>query len=174
MTSTDAEDALKRDERVVRQQLGRPPRGTWRVAARCDHGFPQVIETHPSLDTGERFPTFYYLTCPYLGRAASDAESQGDLAFFDEEARRDARFAADMQASHEEIGRRRARAAGGTDPCAGAGVAGQADALATKCLHARMAAALAGVSDPVGRALLERIGACCVDGRCGRRQDDGI
>lgn len=174
MIEAEAHAARASDEQVVRWQLGRAPRGTWRVAVRCSYGFPQVIETDPVLCTGEPFPTLYYLTCPYLSRAASDAESRGALASFDAQATNDERFAAQMREAHAEVGRRRTAAAGGVDPCLGTGVAGQADPLATKCLHARVAAALAGVSDPVGHALLEQVGALCDDGSCGRRLDDGI
>ncbi|MCX8006989.1 MAG: DUF501 domain-containing protein [Coriobacteriia bacterium] len=173
MSRADADVARARDERIVAWQLGRSPRGAWRVAVRCSYGHPQVIETEPALASGEPFPTLYYLTCPYLGRAASEAESTGELARFDAAARADARFASEMRSAHEEVARRRAQLARGADPCAGAGVAGQRDPLATKCLHARIAAALAGVQDPAGRAMLERVGRECDDGRCDRKERDG-
>ncbi len=172
MSAEVRETARARDEQVVEWQLGRPPRGPWTVAARCAYGFPQAIETRPVLATGEPFPTLYYLTCPYLARAASDAESRGALASFDEKAMRDPGFAVRMLKAHDEVGRRRAAAAAGEDPCAGAGVAGQADPLATKCLHARVAAALAGVPDPVGQEILEQAGVRCEDERCSRRDED--
>lgn len=174
MSVTDPDAAHASDEQVVRWQLGRAPRGTWRVVVRCGYGFPQVIETDPVLGTGEPFPTLYYLTCPYLARAASRAESEGALLACDELARIDPDRAARLREAHGEVGSRRAAAAGGVDPCSGAGVAGQADPLATKCLHARIAAALAGVPDPVGREMLEQTGARCQDRRCGRRNEDGV
>lgn len=172
--STAARKAARAcDEQVVERQLGRAPRGTWRVAVRCAYGFPQAIETRPTLDTGEPFPTLYYLTCPYLALAASRAESDGALSTFDEAARSDPDRAARLREAHAEVGRRRAAAAGGEDPCAGTGVAGQADPLATKCLHARVAVALAGVPDPVGQEILEQAGVRCEDERCSRRDEDG-
>lgn len=165
--------ALSADAEVVAWQLGRTPRGAWRVAARCSYGYPQAIETAPDLPEGGLFPTLYYLTCPYLTEAASAAESAGELAAFDERARRDAGFAARMVAAHREVVARRTAIAGRRDPCGEVGVAGQRDPCATKCLHARIAAALAGLDDPVGTELIERIGAVCDDARCDRRVEDG-
>jgi hypothetical protein len=61
--------------------------------------------------------------------------------------------------------------AGGPDPCADVGTAGQADPLAVKCLHARLAATLAGTGDPVGAAVLAELKAegwadRCLDEPC--------
>ncbi|MCL4078402.1 DUF501 domain-containing protein [Coriobacteriia bacterium Es71-Z0120] len=172
--SESGDDAPRRDDAgVVTWQLGRRPRGRWRVAARCRYGFPQAIETEPVLPGGEPFPTLYYLTCPYLVEAASAAESEGELARFDARASTDAAFAARMREAHEEVVSRRAAAARGSDPCGGVGAAGQRDPLATKCLHARIATALAGIGDPVGEAMIERVGAACGDARCDGRSHDG-
>jgi hypothetical protein len=51
-------------------------------------------------------------------------------------------------------------------------VAGQADPLAVKCLHARVAAALAGIADPVGEGVLKQLAdrnvlPVCVPAVCG-------
>jgi hypothetical protein len=172
--STSGDDAPRpADAKTVAWQLGRRPRGRWRVAARCSYGFPQAIETAPTLPGGEPFPTLYYLTCPYLLEAASTAESEGELARFDERVRSDDRFAAQMRAAHDAIVARRTAVGDGSDPCGGVGAAGQRDPRATKCLHARIAAVLAGLADPVGEEMIERVGAACDDAWCDRRMDDG-
>lgn len=169
-----ADETLHRDDaEVVAWQLGRRPRGRWRVVVRCRHGSPQVIETEPMVQGGEPFPTLHYLTCPHLVEAANAAESGGELARFDDRARSDAGFASRMRDAHERIVSRRAALGGGSDPCNGVGVAGQRDPYATKCLHARIAAALGGFGDPVGETMVERIGRACSDARCDRRIDDG-
>lgn len=56
----------------------------------------------------------------------------------------------------------------GDDPCAGVGVAGQADPLVVKCLHARIAAFLGGTGDPVGERVLADLGADaeCANDEC--------
>jgi len=71
-----------------------------------------------------------------------------------------------MRAADAEYRQRRAACAGGDDPCAAVGIAGQRDPLATKCLHAHVAAAAAGIDDPVGAALLDEGPRECPDDRC--------
>ena len=71
MTPTDAD--------VVRFQLGRPPRGIWRVAARCTYGYPTVIATQSLLPSGEPFPTLLWLTCPYCTEVVGQLESAGHV-----------------------------------------------------------------------------------------------
>jgi hypothetical protein len=61
----------------------------------------------------------------------------------------------------------------GIDPCADVGVAGQRDRRAVKCLHARLAAHLAGVPDPAGALIAEAvagvIASACDEARCHAR-----
>ena len=49
-------------------------------------------------------------------------------------------------------------------------MAGQRDPLAVKCLHARLAAHLAGIADPIGAGVAEAVDGIlrepCVDTRC--------
>lgn len=55
------------------------------------------------------------------------------------------------------------------DRLAGVGVAGQLDPLAVKCLHARVAAYLSGIDDPVGEAVSSEIlveAPCTLQDRC--------
>jgi hypothetical protein len=59
-----------------------------------------------------------------------------------------------LLAADAEYRKRRAAAAGGRDPVPTRGIAGQSDPLATKCLHAHVANALAGIDDPVGLEVL--------------------
>jgi hypothetical protein len=71
-----------------------------------------------------------------------------------------------MRAADTAYREARAAESAGGDACAGVGIAGQRDPLATKCLHAHVAAALSGIDDPVGRGVLEAIAPECCDGRC--------
>jgi hypothetical protein len=71
-----------------------------------------------------------------------------------------------MRAADAEYRARRAELADGTDPVPGVGIAGQRDPLATKCLHAHVASALAGIDDPVGLQVLDEVGRECPDDAC--------
>jgi len=166
--AANTERATPADKVVVERQLGRAPRGAWRVAARCRHDFPQAIATAPELADGTPFPTLYWLTCPFLVEEIDDVESAGGVDEWAERLATDPVSADRMRAADAEYRRRRAMEGRGSgDPCAAVGVAGQRDPLATKCLHAHLAASLAGVEDPVGEGLLETLGDACSDARCG-------
>ena len=65
------------DRRVVREQLGRPPRAMRAVAHRCSCGLVDVVETSPRLEDGTPFPTLFYLTCPRAASAIGRLESEG-------------------------------------------------------------------------------------------------
>ena len=143
-----------RDVRVVESQLGRPPRGSWRVAARCPSGQPLVIAVSPRLGDGSPFPTALWLTCPRLSALVSDRESAGAAARWSAQLRSEPLLAKRALAADAEYRVLRASLAVGEDPCPAVGMAGQADPLAVKCLHARVAAALCGIEDPVGIGVL--------------------
>ncbi len=145
------------DREVVCRQIGRAPRGRWSVVARCPFNRATVIETAPRLEDGTCFPTLYYLTCPWLTRFVSGLESAGAVREWALIFARDPDLAQAMREADSEYRSRRARAADGVDPRPGVGIAGQADPTATKCLHAHTAAALAGIEDPVGWAVLDSI-----------------
>jgi hypothetical protein len=125
----------------------------------------------PSVD-GAPFPTTFWLTCPRMVAAASVLESAGEQREWTARAMDEPEFAArllDADAAYREA---RAREGAGIDPCASVGIAGQADPMAVKCLHARVAAAIAGTGDPVGEGLLGRpefadAVPCGVADRCG-------
>jgi hypothetical protein len=154
--------AAEPDVATVRSQIGREPRGPWVVAARCSFGRPSVIAVGPVLDDGTPFPTSWWLTCPWLASAVSDLESAGGCAAWAERVAADPALAGQVLAADQRYRSERAERCAGTDPCAGVGVAGQADPLAVKCLHARVAACSGGIADPVGAGVLAAIGS---DGR---------
>ena len=67
------------DRALVEGQLGRPPRAFRRVAVRCPDGTPVVTEQWPYDDSGDPFPTTYYLTCPQLVAAVARLEAAGGV-----------------------------------------------------------------------------------------------
>jgi uncharacterized protein len=155
------------DRAIVAAQLGREPRGGWWVEVRCSYGYPQVIGTPPIIDNTTPFPTLYWLTCPWLTGGVSAAESGGDITGWAGRLATDPALSARMHGADETYRSRRAAASpSGVDPCPDVGIAGQRDPVATKCLHAHVAAALAGIDDPVGLELLTELGRSCPDGRC--------
>lgn len=166
------------DEAVLSRQIGRVPRRPFRVAVRCGYGLPQVIATPSLLEDGTPFPTLYWLTCPWLAENVSAEESAGGAARWADRLSAEpdlAKQAAWADASYRYA---RERESGGHDACAEVGVGGQARVLATKCLHAHVAALLAGLRDPVGDGVLadlagRGVGRECEDGRCSPECRDG-
>lgn len=154
------------DERIVAWQLGRPPRGRWRTQVRCRWGAPVVIVTTPTLDDGTPFPTLCYLTCPHLRDEIARLESDGATARWRDAIGDDVALAGRMHAADASYRAARLAEGGGVDPSAATGIAGQADPLAVKCLHAHAASFLAGFDDPVGEGVLAAVVPECADDRC--------
>lgn len=154
------------DDHTIAFQLGRRPRGRWSVAARCRWGRPTVIAMAPLLETGARFPTALWLTCPWLARGVDDLESAGATGRWTLRVASEPELAERVLAADEDYRRLRASLGGGVDPCAGVGTAGQSDPLAVKCVHARVAAALAGIADPIGEGALAELHASGVSRAC--------
>lgn len=126
------------------------------MTARCDEGFPQAIAVAPTLEDGSPFPTTFWLTCPRLVEAVGALESRGVHHEWAERVAEDPSLAARMVAADRAY--RQARTDEGADErLAGVGVAGQRDPLAVKCLHARVAAYLSGIDDPIGEAVTREL-----------------
>lgn len=131
---------------------------------------PRVIAQAPALDDGSPFPTLMWLSCPHLVSAVSELEAAGWSSRWTARIAAEGDLAAAVLASDAAYREARRAEGGGSDPCAGVGVAGQADPLAVKCLHSRVAAALAGIPDPVGARVVEAIASAgpleCSGGSC--------
>jgi hypothetical protein len=156
------------EENLVARQIGRTPRRPWRCIARCSFGRPIVIATPSLLEDGEPFPTLYWLTCPELLASVSELESAGGTVAWASRLAADSHLARRMQAADEAYRDARTRESGGQDACEGVGVAGQADPLLVKCLHAHVAARMAGIDDPVGDGVLAQVRHECSDDLCRR------
>ncbi|WP_225438042.1 DUF501 domain-containing protein [Candidatus Frankia nodulisporulans] len=157
------------DAQVVRQQLGREPRGLVAVAHRCSCGRPDVVETAPRLPDGSPFPTLFYLTCPRAASAVSRLEGAGVMRQMTERLATDPELAAAYAAAHQDyLDRRDTR-----EPLTGAPSAGGMPTR-VKCLHVLVAHSLAagpGVN-PFGDEALAAIedwgrrGPCVPDEAC--------
>lgn len=139
------------DRAAVESQLGRPPRGDWRVARRCACGLPQVIETNPKLDDGTPFPTLYWLTCRTLASRVGSLETSW-MADLNRAIQADEGMSEELRSSTKDyLARRdslgflpeREHPGGGPDRI--------------KCLHAHVAHELVAGGNPAGRAALDKI-----------------
>jgi len=139
------------DRALVEAQVGRPLRGTWRVARRCHLGVPMVVETYPRLEDGSPFPTLFWLTCPLLVKRASHLEADGFMNVLTQRLATDKAFGSRVHSAADRYVNRRNELAptGGAHP-------GGADRV--KCLHSHLAHELADAPNPVGAATLARTG----------------
>jgi hypothetical protein len=140
------------DAVAVERQLGRPPRGKWRVARRCRCGLPQVIETFPRLEDGTPFPTLWWLTCSMLSSQVGRLESSRWMAHFNRRLREDPDLhrALDLStAAYLQARDRLAPLGSPTHP------GGGPDRV--KCLHAHTAQQLVTGDNPAGAAVLEEL-----------------
>ena len=132
---------MERDRELVAKQLGRPPRAFARVMVRCPFGRPAVTEQSPYDDSGEPFPTTYYVTCRHLVAAISRLEAAGGVERWSERAQQEPDLAASLVRATEEQRRVRTElAAGRTGSDHGAsldlGIGGSRNPEQLKCLHA--------------------------------------
>lgn len=126
------------DLEIVREQLGRAPRGVLEVSYRTPDGRPAVVKTAPRLDDGTPFPTLYYLTDPRLTAEASRLEVAQVMKFMEQRLRVDGELAADYLRAHQHYLSERNKIEDlGTDFSGG----GMPDRV--KCLHVLIAYALA-------------------------------
>ncbi|MFN2489728.1 MAG: DUF501 domain-containing protein [Actinomycetota bacterium] len=154
------------DRRAVEAQLGRPLRGRWAVARRCHLGIPMVIENHPRLESGEPFPTLFWLTCPILVKRSSRLEAGGHMDAVNSRIGRDGGARARLAGA---IGRLRTRR-DALEPITDSGAPPGGGPQRVKCLHAHVAHELADPPNPVGAEVLARAGfpdctAACVSSR---------
>lgn len=146
--------ATAADRASVAALLGREPTADFDVVVRRRDGAPVVIRNAPLTRDGVPMPTRYWLVDPDWTRAVSRLEAAGGV--------RAAQGAVDpdaLAAAHATYAADR-DAAVPTDwrgPRPGAGVGGTRRGV--KCLHAHVAARLAGAPDPVGDWALDRLDA---------------
>ena len=156
------------DAALIEAQLGRPPRGLARVAARCPHGRPAVVEQDSYLEGGEPFPTTYYLTCPHAVARIDRLEAAGGVDRYERLLAEDPALRASYQAAwrRQRTLRRPAGEMADGGASLGLGIAGVARDGAVKCLHAHAAFALAEPGYEVGMRILAEAEPLFPDGGC--------
>lgn len=151
--------ATAHDLAIVKEQLGRVPRGVVGIAARSSGGTPLVVATAPRLPDGSPFPTVFYLSHPDYVAEASRLEAAGVMAEWTAELAEDRELAAAYARAHADYLARRAQVGaqhgiGEVTEIQDFSAGGMPTRV--KCLHALVAHALAagpGVN-PIGdRAL---------------------
>jgi hypothetical protein len=137
--------ASEKDVAAVTEQLGRRPRGAFRVIVRDADGFPVVIKNAPLLEDGTPMPTLYWLTGTDLIRRIGHLESAGGVDQAEAEVDPD-----ELRAAHDRYAAERNELLpeNHEGPLPTGGVAGTRTGV--KCLHAHYAYYLAGGKDPVG------------------------
>jgi hypothetical protein len=153
----------ERDSEVLALQLKRPLRAASTALRRCDLGLPIVAEVPPILDTGEPFPTRYWLTCPLAHRRIARIEGEGGVRAAQAKVAADPELREALEAAHARYERDRDAllGAGMQDHRPSGGIGGSSGGV--KCLHAHYADFAAGNDNPIGRGLHDVIG----EPRCG-------
>lgn len=147
----------ERDHEVLALQIGRPLRARSNVLRRCNLGLPIVVDVPPILDTGEPFPTRYWLTCPLAHRRIARIEGRGGVRSFQAKVAADPALAEALDAAHVRYARERdARLSSDAVHRPSGGVGGSSGGV--KCLHAHYADFAAGNDNPIGRAVRDAIG----------------
>jgi uncharacterized protein len=147
------------DRAVIAVQLDRAPRGEVSVAARCEHGLPIVVRTAPRLESGEPFPTLYWLTCPLASRKVGALESAGAMNEMNDRLATDDALGSAYRAAHDRYRMDRDGGGDGRQDSAG----GMPERV--KCLHALYAHEVAD-SNPIGAIVRERIEPLGCPGPC--------
>ena len=137
------------EQSLIARQLGREPRAFRRVAVRCPHGGPAVLEQEPFDRDGSPFPTQFWLSCAHLNRLLARLEAAGGVERWTRAAAQDSALAASLAAGNAEQRSLRPELPGGI------GGAGSNGSL--KCLHAHAAFALARPGYLLGEGILAEV-----------------
>ena len=116
---------------------------------RCPYGRPAVTEQAPFDESGEPFPTTYWLTCQHLAAAISRLEAGGGVERWSRLATEDPKLRESVRQAHEEQRRLRPELPGG--------IGGQTRTGGLKCLHAHAAFALARPGYVLGERILAEV-----------------
>jgi hypothetical protein len=137
------------DREIVARQLGRPPRAFRRVVVRCPWGRPAITEQDAFDESGEPFPTTFWVTCRHLAASISRLEAEGGVERWTRAAAEDDELRASLEAAHEEQRRIRPELPGG--------VGGATRTGTLKCLHAHAAFALAQPGYELGDRIVAEV-----------------
>lgn len=154
------------DDALIECQINRKTRANSEVVSRCHLGLPVVVSVPPVLDTGEPFPTRFWLSCPLAHKRIARLEAAGGVRSYDERMEQDADFRTQVEAAHVAYAKTRDAALPTEVRIAPRGGVGGVRA-GVKCLHAHYAHTRGGGENPIGAEVLAAIepldcGAECV------------
>lgn len=170
---------------MIKEQLGREPRGVLGVSSFCKNGHVQVIINRPLSASGteiEIFPTLYWLTCPNLRKEIALLEGEGLIAQFEELIQEDPDFAAALKKNHEDYAKRRLALIPSEvrdrlkeeyperyQVLSETGVGGIRSLSGVKCLHTHVADYLVHGENVIGAKVVEQLkdSLACIEGQCG-------
>lgn len=161
---------------ALKLQLGRTPKGKFKVIKLCKYGFPVVIKNPPVVNR-KPFPTMYWLTCPYLVKKVSQLEERGLIEYFERKLKYDHRFKNRYLKAHNfERNLRKLHIPEDVPKeikvkLLTVGIGGIEKPLGVKCLHLHLASYLAGISNPIGKEVYKKhlLAKECRDNYCGKR-----
>lgn len=150
---------------IIRQQLGREPRGLSGIAVQNDEGVPLVLQMQPLVDD-KPFPTLYWLASKDIYQAIAEIETAGGVKLLEQELEENealrAEHLADQQryvdlrwATVSEEQKKKIEALGFLKLYTQYGIGGISQWDKIRCLHMQYAYHLAEGS-AIGRILDER------------------
>ena len=146
-----------KDTQILSLQIGRELRAKSRVVARCNAHLPIVAEVPPMLETGEPFPTRYWLTCPLAQLRVARLEASGGVRDAQSRIDNDPEFAAALTQAHIRYAtERNAHIPNGARWVPQGGIGGSRGGV--KCLHAHFADFMARNDNPIGQSVYEQVG----------------
>ncbi|MEM6955598.1 MAG: DUF501 domain-containing protein [Myxococcota bacterium] len=159
------------DDAAITAQLGRAMRAPSQVASRCHLRLPIVAKVPPVLNSGEPFPTHYWLTCPLAHRRIARLESAGGVRAYDARVQDDPAFAKAVAGAHSAYAKERDRLVPDSMPHPPRGGVAGAAGSGIKCLHAHYAHHRGGGENPIGAEVAASIeplncaSGCVADGK---------
>ncbi len=155
------EPVSEEDREFFEFSTGRKPDSVVAVVRRCKAGYPLSFASLPVV-RGEYFPTIFWLTCPYLIKICGKLESALYHQLLENEISRSPKLSEELLNATGKLRKVRielARAAEIELPeeVAEKGIGGVKNPNSVKCLHAHLAAGLAGIESPVSKAIYEAI-----------------
>jgi hypothetical protein len=144
----------QKDISIISKQLGRYPRGAYKISYRCECKLPVVIKVKSKLDNGTPFPTTFYLVDSYLIKEISKLESIGFMNELNNLLKTSLKFSKQYKKAHKEyISHRKFN----PPELKNISVGGMPNHI--KCLHVHIAHSLSVRPNinPVGDILLKKL-----------------
>ncbi len=147
---------------LIKEQLGRDPRGAVEVVVVSKSKKPIVIKTNPLIDN-EVFPTLYYLVNKPLIEKISSLESQSYLTKLQEKVENNDDFKEELlTAQNNYMDERNSLVANkklskSQKTALETGIGGVKDFSRIKCLHCHLAYYLATNNSPVGEQVYNKV-----------------